>query len=132
MTDTQKALMCKRVKNPPSPPAYGLHWSLAARTILELNQEGVKSGPISAAYDEVEDATLWHARTLLGAVTPILELKIDGARYQFGLNPWAKLQEHYAGPLKVESVRMRGVWGAITWRLIVLGIACYLAYQIFL
>ena len=106
-------LQVKGVRDAPSPPTYGPHWSLSRRGRLKVFDDRLELGSWRVPHAAVEEAVLWQSRTQIGAKASIFEVKTGEHSYQFGMNPWAELPRTL--PYRVEERENEMTYTAYSW-----------------
>ncbi len=118
----------KAVKDAPTPPQYGPHWSLAKRGAVQFFDDRVELGKWSIPFDKMTSVTVWRAKTQLGFPCPILEVQTEDVSYQFGLNPWAKPQKYLNVEFKERSIKMQYTAYSVVFRIVLIALLLFFIF----
>ena len=105
-------------------PAYGLHWIASRRGWFKVFTDRVECGDWVITNASIKEAVLFKSRQGLIPVS-VLRLTTGDRTYQFGFNPWARVERHLAFEFRTEAVKLKYSTASFVIRL---GVLAYLMY----
>ena len=88
------------------PPRRSVNWAVSRRGWFRIFADRVQCGNWLIPVPEIQRAVLYHGRQFWLPVR-VLELETEGGTYQFGFNPWVRVESHLAFPFSRQEVRLK-------------------------
>jgi hypothetical protein len=110
------------------PPRYSVNWSVARRAWFEIFADRIKCGDWIIRREDVKEATLFETRQWFIPVY-VLSLTTEEKTWQFGFNPWARIESYLPFPVKRERVRLRYSAFSVVIRTLLLAYVAYWLYK---
>lgn len=85
-------------------PRRSANWVTSRRGWFKVLHDRIECGDWRIPFHTVESAVLYTGRSLFMTVS-VLELRAGGKTYQFGFNPWVRVEQ--ALPLELERRNVR-------------------------
>ena len=114
----------KATDREPGPPRYSLNWVVSRRGWLRVFADRLECGDWLIPTISVTGATLYAAG--LGRV---LVVATPDRTYQFGLNPWCRIEQHLPFGITKERLKLRYSRFSVLLRVAVLAYLLYLLMQ---
>ena len=122
--------LAKATRSESGTPRRSQNWVAARRAWLNVSDHEVSCGDWTIPNDQIKSATLYWVKQI-GIPAQVLELSTDSETYQFGINPWCRVQPALPFPVERKSVWMRMSAISIFVRIILLGIVTYWLWERF-
>ena len=110
------------------PPRRSANWIAARRAWFKVFADRVECGDWVISIDAVEKAVLYTGRQFLMPVS-VLELQTEAKTYQFGFNPWVRLEQHLPLDLEKQTVSFGYSGISVFIRLVLAGYLIFLAWR---
>lgn len=81
------------------------------------------------AYSDLKDATLYKFKSFFFIPGYILRITDSSRTYQFGINPWIKIQKNLPFQYKLEKITLKHSLFSIVVRIALVAYIAYLLWQ---
>jgi len=112
-------------------PRRSANWLAARRGWFKVFADRLECGDWIITLESIENATLFVGRQLLMRVT-VLEVRTAERTYQFGFNPWVRLERHLAFNFEKQAVSIGYSKFSLALRLLLVGYLLFLLVRSFL
>lgn len=120
MSDPIYRCWTKGTRREAGPPRRSLNWALARRGWFEVHRDRVACGDWVLPASGIVRAVLYDVRQFL-IPARLLELRTESETYQFGFNPWVRVERYLPFPVARERARLRLSVGSLLLRAALLG-----------
>lgn len=126
MAELKYQCWSKAIQGVQGPPQYSVNWALARRAHFKIFSDRVECGDWVIESADVRNAVLFEARQWF---IPVFVLSVETSKqtYQFGFNPWARVDAYLPFEFQREKVRLRYSAFSMGIRIALLA---YLAYYV--
>ena len=105
-------------------PRRSWSWAISRRAWFKVFRDRVECGDWTVPLDSIRRAVVYRGRSLLLSVR-VLQLEAESGTYQFGFNPWVKIEAHLPFETERQKVRLGHSVFSVVARVVV---AAYVAY----
>ena len=105
-------------------PRYSHHWLTSRRAWFKVFDDRVECGDWVFPVSSVREAVVFKSKQWFVPVS-VLHLRTETATYQFGFNPWCRVESYLPFEVKTERVRLSYSIFSLVVRLALVG---YLVY----
>ncbi len=109
-------------------PRRSANWVAARRAWFKIFEDRFECGDWVIPLDAVEKAILYTGRQFFMPVS-VLELQTAAQTYQFGFNPWVKLERHLIMDFEKQTVRFGYSAFSVVIRIILAGYLIFLVWR---
>jgi len=118
---------CKATSREDGEPRYSHNWVAAKRAMFKVFQDKLMCGSWEIPFEDIEQATVYRARSLGMRIEILHVVTKDQKNYQFGFNPWAKPIQHIKLPLEQKQLKMKYSPFSLVLRLVLIAWLLYYA-----
>ena len=111
-------------------PRYGLHWINSRRARFRVFADRVQCGDWIIPNSSIKEAVVFKSWQGLIPVS-VLRLTTGDRTYQFGFNPWARVEQHLPFEFRTEAIKLKYSAVSFVLRLAVLAYLMYWLWSTF-
>lgn len=108
-------------------PRYSHNWAFARRAWFKIYNDHFVCGDWNIPFSTIDGATLYRIRQLF-IPGHVLHLRVGSKSYQFGFNPWCRIDRHL--PIKFDLTEARLAYSTYSAIIRLVILAAFVSYVV--